>query len=107
MWEKRPSVKGGKGRYVFTRTNHIAQPPQTGNNASEPLSSDPCCSIPTFLGCVVANQQAFGNRNELLNLDSTEVTDAGLVHVEGLSRLESLDLANTKVTGTGLVHLEG
>ncbi len=49
MREKRPSVKGGKGRYVFIRTNHATQAPQTGNNDSEPLSSDPCCSIPTFL----------------------------------------------------------
>ena len=35
------------------------------------------------------------------------VTDAGLVHLKGLARLEKLDLTNTQITDAGLVHLKG
>jgi Leucine Rich Repeat (LRR) protein len=42
-----------------------------------------------------------------LDLSGTQVTDAGLVHLEGLIQLESLDLLGTQVTDAGLVHLRG
>ena len=42
-----------------------------------------------------------------LNLDRTNVTDAGLKHLERLTRLEVLYLNGTRVSGPGLVHLEG
>ena len=42
-----------------------------------------------------------------LVLDNTQVTDAGLVHLEGLTGLRHLDLTNTEVTDAGLVHLKG
>ena len=38
---------------------------------------------------------------------SSQITDAGLVHVRGLTRLEILFLNNTQVTDAGLVHLGG
>ena len=37
----------------------------------------------------------------------TQVTDAGLEHLKGLTDLESLDLRLTKVTDAGLEHLKG
>ena len=37
----------------------------------------------------------------------TKVTDAGLVHLKGLTALEQLDLSYTRVTGSGLEHLNG
>jgi hypothetical protein len=40
-----------------------------------------------------------------LTLRSTKVTDAGLVHLRGVKGLESLDLRYTKVTDAGLAHL--
>ena len=40
-------------------------------------------------------------------LEETQVTDAGLVHLQGLRQLRSLLLGNTKVTDAGLVHLQG
>jgi hypothetical protein len=46
-------------------------------------------------------------RLETLRLYHTRVTDAGLVHLQGLSQLESLELCGTKVTDAGLVHLQG
>ena len=35
------------------------------------------------------------------------MTDAGLEHLKGLTRLQSLNLAETKVTDAGLEHLKG
>ena len=40
-----------------------------------------------------------------LNLENTQITDAGLVHLKGLTNLQRLGLGNTKVTDAGLVHL--
>jgi hypothetical protein len=47
--------------------------------------------------------------SELLrvHLDGTTITDAGLEHLEGLSQLKMLHLDNTKVTDAGLEHLTG
>jgi hypothetical protein len=36
---------------------------------------------------------------------STQVTDAGLVHLKGLTNLSKLDLVNTQVTGAGIEEL--
>ena len=46
--------------------------------------------------------------NSLVHLDlhGTKVTDAGLTHLKGLTKLEELSLINTNVTGAGLVHLK-
>ncbi len=42
-----------------------------------------------------------------LIIDETTVTDAGLVHLEGLTQLQLLNLDGTHVTDAGLVHLRG
>jgi uncharacterized membrane protein len=42
-----------------------------------------------------------------LDLASTNVSDAGLVHVAGLENLTRLHLEKTKVTDVGLAHLKG
>ena len=42
-----------------------------------------------------------------VNLVDTKITDAGLVHLKGLTNLQTLGLGFTKITGTGLVHLKG
>ena len=39
--------------------------------------------------------------------DNTKITDAGLVHLKGLTELQSLNLGLTKVTDAGLAHLKG
>ena len=44
---------------------------------------------------------------ERLDLVDTQITDAGLVHLSGLTALEELDLSRTRITGSGLVHLTG
>ena len=44
---------------------------------------------------------------QTLNLHGTKITDAGLVHLKGLTKLQTLDLWDTKITDAGLVHLKG
>ena len=43
---------------------------------------------------------------EVLDLESTKVTDAGLEHLKGLSKLEELYLDGTKVTDAGVQRLK-
>jgi hypothetical protein len=42
-----------------------------------------------------------------LEINTTPVTDAGLVHLKGLTSLQELSLGGTKVTDAGLEHLKG
>ena len=42
---------------------------------------------------------------QVLMLQDTKVTGAGLVHLEGLSQLQGLDFFGSQVTDAGLVHL--
>jgi hypothetical protein len=41
----------------------------------------------------------------IVQLDDTQVTDAGLEHLKGLTQLQELDLASTQVTDAGLENL--
>jgi uncharacterized protein (TIGR03067 family) len=43
---------------------------------------------------------------EMLNLDCTQITDQGLTHLKGLTRLRELSLRATRITDAGLKHLE-
>lgn len=47
------------------------------------------------------------NKLTSVGLVSTQVTDAGLEHLNGLTRLETLGLLDTQVTDAGLEHLKG
>ena len=42
-----------------------------------------------------------------LRLFGTQVSDAGLAHLKGLSKLQTLDLGYTQVSDEGLAHLKG
>ena len=42
-----------------------------------------------------------------VSLSGTQVTDAGLAHLQGLTRLRWLDLSGTRVTDVGLAQLHG
>ena len=46
-------------------------------------------------------------RADYLGNSGWKITDAGLVHLNGLAQLETLSLDNTAITGPGLVHLKG
>jgi hypothetical protein len=56
-------VKGGKGHYVFIRTNHIAQHVANRKQRFQTLAKRSLLFDPDILGSVAANQQAFHNRN--------------------------------------------
>ena len=40
-----------------------------------------------------------------LDPSDTEIGDAGLVHLRGMTRLQLLNLSGTRIRGPGLVHL--
>jgi hypothetical protein len=40
-------------------------------------------------------------------LSGTKVTDAGLVHLRVLTKLQNLNLSNTQVTDAGVAELKG
>jgi hypothetical protein len=42
-----------------------------------------------------------------LNLDTTRVSDVGLTHLNGLTKLSTLFIPHTQVTDAGLEHLKG
>ena len=42
-----------------------------------------------------------------MELSGSEVTDADLAHLAGLTALETLSLYSTPITGAGLAHLTG
>jgi Leucine Rich repeat len=44
-------------------------------------------------------------RVQALNLDGTHISDAGLVHLKGLTELAKLELSGTQITDAGLAHL--
>jgi hypothetical protein len=44
---------------------------------------------------------------ERLWLQDTQVSDAGLEHLKGLSAIQELDLSNTRVSDAGLEHFKG
>ena len=52
----------------------------------------------------------WNSRGELLDgylrLDGTQITDADLVHLRGLSNLQWLSLGGTRISDAGLVHLQ-
>jgi hypothetical protein len=51
--------------------------------------------------------QGLSQLQSLHLISNTKVTDAGLVHLQGLSQLQWLQLDNTRITDAGLVHLQG
>jgi internalin A len=58
-------------------------------------------------GRITRDMKAKGKPIVGVNLDRTEVTDAGLKHLAGLKRLQNLKLYGTKVTDAGLKELAG
>ena len=49
----------------------------------------------------------FFGGGKMLDLADTQITDAGLAHLAGLTELKTLSLDGTQITDAGLVHLKG
>jgi hypothetical protein len=58
-------------------------------------------------GEVAFDEKAPGKPVVDVFLDGTKLTDAGLAHLNELTRLRVLDLTDTQVTDAGLAHLTG
>ena len=58
-------------------------------------------------GKVVVDEKSPGKAVIGVDLQNTKVTDAGLKHLEGLTKLRDINLGGTKVTDAGLEHLKG
>ena len=56
---------------------------------------------------VTVYEERPGKPVKQLTLNATDITDAGLVHLKGLTNLQHLHLQNTQVADAGLVHLKG
>ena len=78
---------GGRFGSRCVGTDHLARPS---------LDAHHRCQLRTCSDC---------HSSSLLNLDGTGITDAGLVHLHGLSKLKNLILTRTKVTGGGIEAL--
>ena len=48
-----------------------------------------------------------GRVSDVTFWDNTAITDAGLVHLKGMTGMKDLHLSRTGITDAGLVHLEG
>ena len=59
------------------------------------------------LGGRVVSVAKNSGKADYVFFNSTNVTDAGLVHLKALTNLHNLDLSTTKITDAGLVHLKG
>ncbi|MGA2258447.1 MAG: hypothetical protein ABSG53_27605 [Thermoguttaceae bacterium] len=57
-------------------------------------------------GKVTVDEKSPGKPAIEVTFWGTQVTDAGLGHLNGLTKLQSLDLGETKVTDAGLIHLK-
>lgn len=62
---------------------------------------------PNWIPMLVQNRLPIWNRITTVGLRNTQVTDAGLLHLTGVTKLNVLDLDNTQVTDAGLSHLKG
>jgi hypothetical protein len=62
---------------------------------------------PDWLRSIVGHEVMLGYDDvDFVYLSGTQVTDAVLVHLKDLTKLQSLHLSDTRVTDAGLVHLK-
>ena len=78
--------------------------PSFSNATSTPVETDDPVVALEKLGARIERK-----RGEVVAVDFPDgnFTDAGLMHLKGMTNLETLDLHGTKVTDGGLVHLRG
>ena len=62
--------------------------------------------VKNLCGKVRVDQERFGKPVVEVDLNGTEVTDAGLVHLKGLTQLQTLGLSFTKVIDEGIKKLQ-
>ena len=80
---------------------------ETGREpATRPVSEREAIAALAKFGSISSGIDVNYNAVEI-DISSSRITDAGLVHLKELKKLESLRLTDTKITDAGLVHLKG
>ena len=69
------------------------------------LDEEPLIALDLLDARITKNDQGFGQVIHV-NLERTQVTDAGLVHLKGLTNLQELDLSRTRTTDAGVADLQ-
>jgi Leucine-rich repeat (LRR) protein len=69
------------------------------------LDEEPLIALDLLDARITKNDQGFGQVIHV-NLERTQVTDAGLMHLKGLTNLQTLRLGGTNITDAGLVNLK-
>ena len=75
-----------------------------GENENAGNAVDPVAALEK-LGAKI--YRTVGPEIDAVDLNDTQITDGGLVHLKGMTKLQVLALKRTKVTDAGLVHLKG
>ena len=76
-----------------------------GASLAQADDADPVAALEKFGARNRRNEQ--GEVVEVNLMFNTKITDAGLVHLEGLTKLQGLYLFRTQITDAALVHLKG
>ena len=91
----------------------VTKPKPKSAPGSEPKADKPPAQV-TVADAIAALKKLRATikqkeQGEVVEVDFhfTDITDAGLVHLKGLSKLETLNLMSTEITDAGLVHLKG
>jgi Leucine-rich repeat (LRR) protein len=77
---------------------------KTDKPPAQAAVADPVAALKKLGATIKQNEQ--GEVVEV-SLRNRKLTDAGLVHLKGLTNLQTLSLGGTRITGAGLVHLKG
>ena len=77
---------------------------KTDKPPAQTAAADPVAALKKLGANIERNEQ--GEVVEV-SLRGTKITDAGLVHLKGLTELQKLNLSRSNITDAGLVHLKG
>jgi hypothetical protein len=77
---------------------------KTDKSPAQTANADPVAALEK-IGATIKRDDQGEVGGVVLNFN--DITDAGLVHLKGMAKLQSLYLTGTKITDAGLVHLKG
>jgi predicted Zn finger-like uncharacterized protein len=106
FWPEKPSSEVADASDGNNAVAEIKDPEPAADvsNASSTTQADAVAAIKKLGGDVTLDAKS----GEVIQvrLDGTQITDKGLVHLNGLTSLETLYLSDTQVTDAGLEHLK-
>ena len=87
--------------------NGLPRSPLDTGTAPKPPAGDADSAITALEKLAAKIEKDDNGEVVVVNLTNTQVSDAGLVHLKGLTNLRQLNLRNTRISDAGLVHLKG